>query len=143
MINYSEGETMSSNLRISLFSLRLSIFIVMFFWTLDKFIRPDHAAGVYASFYLIEGVGPAVMRVIAGLELALVFGFLLGLKKRFTYGAILILHGISTLSSYKQYLQPFEKVNLLFFAAWPTLAACLALYLLRDEDKLLTLSPKG
>jgi putative oxidoreductase len=28
--------------------------------------------------------------------------------------------------------------NLLFFAAWPMLAACIALYLLRDQDTLLT-----
>lgn len=42
---------------------------------------------------------------------------------------VLLLHGISTLSSYRQYLDPFN--NLLFFAAWPMLAACFALYLLR------------
>ena len=47
---------------------------------------------------------------------------------------MLLFHSISTLSSYKQYFAPFEGPNLLFFAAWPMLAACLALYLLRDLD---------
>jgi hypothetical protein len=44
----------------------------------------------------------------------------------------LIFHAISTLASYRQYLAPFD--NLLFFAAWPMLAACFTLYLLRDLD---------
>ena len=113
-----------------------------FFWTLDKIIRPDHAASVFESFYLISGLGDSIMKIVGVLELIFILGFLLGVKKRFTYGLVLILHGISTLSSYKQYLAPFEKGNLLFFAAWPMLAACVALYLMRDEDTLFTIESK-
>jgi hypothetical protein len=51
---------------------------------------------------------------------------------------VFVLHGISTLSSYRQYLDPFD--NLLFFAAWPMLAACFALYSLRDLDTRWTLA---
>ena len=127
-------DVLNQRLKLSLFGLRLGVFIVMVFWTLDKFVRPDHAASVFEGFYAISGLGSAIMKTLGGLELVLILGFLLGIKKRLTYGAVLILHGISTLSSYKQYLAPFEKVHLLFFAAWPMLAACLALYLLRDED---------
>jgi len=48
---------------------------------------------------------------------------------------VLLLHGVSTLSSFHQYRFPFEnKTNLLFFAAWPMLAACFTLYYLRDLD---------
>lgn len=36
-----------------------------------------------------------------------------------------------------------EGPNLLFFAAWPMLAACLALFLLRDEDTLATVGSHG
>ena len=32
--------------------------------------------------------------------------------------------------------------NLLFFAAWPMLAACLALYLLRDYDRLASIDAR-
>lgn len=125
---------LNQRLKLSLFSLRFGVFIVMIFWTIDKFVRPDHAAAVFDGFYAISGLGDIIMKTIGGLELVLIVGFFLGIKKRFTYGAVLLLHAISTLSSYKQYLAPFEKVNLLFFAAWPMLAACFALYLLRDED---------
>ena len=62
--------------------------------------------------------------------------------RRLTYGAVLVLHAISTLSSYRQYLSPFEGSNLLFFAAWPMLAACVGLYLLRDHDTLFTVPPR-
>lgn len=131
---------LNQRLKLSLFVLRLGVFIVMLFWTLDKFIRPDHAAAVFDGFYSISGLGAVIMKTLGGLELILIAGFLVGFKKRFTYGAVLILHGISTLSSYKQYITPFEKVNLLFFAAWPMLAACVALYLLRDEDTWFTVN---
>jgi hypothetical protein len=62
--------------------------------------------------------------------------FVAGAWQRWTYGAVLLLHGVSTLSSWQQYLNAFD--NLLFFAAWPMLAACFALYLLRDADRLWT-----
>jgi hypothetical protein len=64
--------------------------------------------------------------------------FGLGFKKQFSYGAILILHSISTFSSYSNYLDPWN--NLLFFAAWPMLAACFSIYLLREQDKAFSLS---
>jgi putative oxidoreductase len=50
---------------------------------------------------------------------------------------------VSTLASFGKYVAPFEPHNLLFFAAWPMLAACIALYLLRDSDTLLSASPRA
>jgi hypothetical protein len=130
---------MIQKLKLSLLLLRLGIFLVMLFWTLDKFVRPEHASSVFQGFYAISSLDLSVMKLIGGAELVLIFGFLVGYKKRVTYGLVLVLHGISTLSSYNQYFAPFEKVNLLFFAAWPMFAACFALYLLRDEDTWFTL----
>ncbi|MEX2206467.1 MAG: hypothetical protein WEF50_09600 [Myxococcota bacterium] len=106
-------------------------------WSLDKLVNPAHAGRVFELFYRIPSVGPAVLALLGVAELVLVGAFALGVAKRFTYGAVLALHTVSTLSSYRQYLDPFA--NLLFFAAWPMLAACIALYLLRDQDTLATL----
>ena len=129
---------MSTDNRIptSLFLLRLGVFVVMFMWTLDKFVNPVHAGMVYERFYFMGGVGPAVLTIIGVVELVLIVAFLLGVKKTITYGIVLGLHGISTLSSYQQYLG-FD--NLLFFAAWPMLAACFVLFYLRDLDTQYTL----
>jgi uncharacterized membrane protein YkgB len=124
----------TNRLAVSLMLLRVSVFIVMLIWTLDKFVRPEHAGVVYEKFYHIPGMGPAVLAVIAALEMLIILGFAAGYQKKWTYGAVLVLHAISTIMSYKQYLAPFEGGNILFFAAWPMLAACFALYVLRDQD---------
>jgi len=127
--------TKASRISLSLFCLRLSVFLVMFLWTIDKFLNPGHAAKVYESFYHLGGLGPKIMYALGALEMLLLLAFLLGLWKRLSYGLVFLLHAVSTLSSYKQYIAPFEGPHLLFFAAWPMLAACLALYLLRDLDR--------
>jgi len=121
-----------ARISLALLWLRLGVFITMLMWTLDKFVQPEHAARVFENFYGLGGLGENAFLIIGGLELVLIVAFVLGVAKRFTYGAVLLLHLISTLSSYQQYLDPFK--NLLFFAAWPMLAACAALYLLRDLD---------
>lgn len=110
----------------------------MFVWTLDKFINPDHAAKVYESFYFIGGLESSVMRIVGIMELMILAAFLIGWHKKFSYGLVLVLHAVSTLSAFKYYLSPFASPHLLFFAAWPMLAACVALFLLRDEDVLPT-----
>lgn len=127
-------------LEISLLSLRITVALVMLVWNLDKFINPQHAATVYEKFYFLSGLGSGVMYAIGAVEIVIVGAFLLGVMKRLSYGTVLVLHAISTLSSYKQYLAPFDGPNILFFAAWPMLGACLALYLLRDRDVLFTVS---
>lgn len=115
----------------ALLALRVGVFIVMLMWTLDKFVAPDHAAGVFANFYGITGLGNAAFYLIGAVELVIVVAFVLGIAKRWTYGLVFVLHAVSTLSSFPMY---FGFDNLLFFAAWPMLAACFALYLLRDHD---------
>lgn len=127
-----------SRLPSALLALRLGVFIVMIMWTIDKLVRPEHAAGVFANFYQIGGLGSGVFYAIGGAELVLVLLFVVGAFKFWTYGLVTILHAVSTLSSFPQYLHPFQEANLLFFAAWPMLAACIALFMLRDEDTLWT-----
>lgn len=122
-------------IRLVLFLLRLSVFAVMLVWTLDKFIMPGHAAKVFAKFYFIPGLEANVMYAIGALELIIISSFLIGFKKTFSTGLVLALHTVSTLSSYAHYIHVFQpKTSLLFWAAWPMLAACFALFYLRDLD---------
>lgn len=107
----------------------------MLMWTLDKLVHPEQAAKVYQKYYSLAGLGPAVFYAVGVVELIIIIGFLLGFRKRWTYGIVLVLHSISTVASFGNYLAPFS--NLLYFAAWPMLAACFALYYLRDADTLL------
>ncbi|NMF84250.1 hypothetical protein [Nodosilinea sp. P-1105] len=130
--------SIQSRVSLSLLLLRLSVFLVFLMWTLDKLVMPEHAAAIFENFYFIGGLGPTAFYILGILELILIIGFVVGYQKTLTYGAILVFHGISTLSSFPQYLDPFN--NLLFFAAWPMLAACYTLFSLRDLDTRWTVS---
>lgn len=127
----------SKRIPTALLMLRLGVFLVMLMWTLDKFVNPAHASRIFTNFYGLSGVASGALALVGVLELLLISAFVLGYRKRWTYGAVFVLHAISTVSSYRQYMDPFN--NLLFFAAWPMLAACYALYRLRDLDTRWTL----
>lgn len=126
----------SSDPRIafSLLLLRLGVGLVFFMWTLDKLLNPEHAAGIFERYYMIGGLGTTLMLIIGVLQMGLVLSFIAGFMRKWSYGIIFVLHAVSTFSAYKQYMNPWEKPNLLFFAAFPMLAACAALWLLRDYD---------
>lgn len=130
---------LEARVKIALFYLRISVFFVMLMWTLDKFVRPEHAISVYEHFYFIGGLGEPLVYLIGAVELAILLAFVAGIKKLWTYGAVLLFHSVSTLSSFQQYLNPYEGPHLLFFAAWPMLAACFALFYLRETDTRYTL----
>ncbi|MCI0654283.1 MAG: hypothetical protein L0Y39_07380 [Methylococcaceae bacterium] len=133
----------SERISLALAILRISVFLVMLMWTLDKFVRPEHAMSVFEKFYGLDGIGTPVMYMLAAAELVLLLAFAAGISPRLSYGAVFLLHGISTFSSYRQYLTPFEGGNLLFVTAWPMLAACFTLYFLRDLDTRWRISPKS
>lgn len=131
-----------NRLALSLLVMRLSVFLVLLMWTLDKFLRPTHASGVFEQFYGLSEFTGVWMTTLALMELLVILLFVLGLFKRLTYLAVLMFHSISVLSSYPAYFTPFNGPHLLFFAAIPMWAACLSLYLMRDSDRLLSLSKR-
>lgn len=118
---------------------RYTIFLVMFMWTLDKFVNPAHGVRVYEHFYFLGGMTEQIMMFIGVAEMALLFLFLAGVKKFWTYGAVLVFHGVSTFSALANYFDPWSGANLLFFAAWPMFAACLMLFFMRDQDTMFTI----
>ncbi|MEB8434418.1 hypothetical protein OO007_19420 [Cocleimonas sp. KMM 6892] len=134
--------TTDNKFKYSMFFLRASVFLVILMWTVDKFVNPGHTAAIFNKFYSISGLASSIFTIIGVLELILLALFFIGFKKTITYGAVLLLHAASTLSSFGQYLSPFEGNHLLFFAAWPMLAACVMLFLFRKEDTFLQIDQK-
>lgn len=134
-------EPVPKGLPTSLLLLRVGIAVVMLFWTADKIVNPDHARAVFGNFYGLSGLGDAALAAIGSIQAILVILFLAGAFKTISYGAVLLMHTVSTLSSWRQYLEPFE--NLLFLAAWPMLAACVALFLMRGHDRLFAFRTKS
>lgn len=131
--------THHTRLQISLFLMRISVFVVMFMWALDKFVNPGHAAAVWANYYFVNGMPAFILYAIGALQIVIYLGFLFGVKKTFCTALVLVMHAGSTLLSYKAYLSPWQG-HLLFFAALPMLAACYALYVLRESDTLLSMN---
>ncbi len=128
-------------LSISLLLLRLSLGLVMMVWAFDKILNPGHGAGVLDAFYGVSGVGEQIIRGMGMVQALIVLGFLLGVAKTWTYGAVLLMHTVTTLMTWKSYLEPLE--NILFFSAWPMLAGLVTLFLLRSEDRIASLGGGG
>jgi len=124
----------AKRLAIGLLLLRVSLGLVLMVWAFDKILNPGHGAAVLQGFYGLSGVGEQIVRTLGVVQGAIVVGFLLGVAKTWTYGAALVMHGITTLVSWSAYLQPLE--NILFFSAWPMLAGLVTLFLLRGEDRI-------
>lgn len=116
-------------------AIRVTIFVVMAVWTVDKFVNPSHAAHVFDAYYGLGEVGHALVLIVGGLEALILLAFVAGAFKTWTYGFVVVVHGVSTLAGWAQYLDPFSGPNLLFFAAWPMWAAAIALFVLRDYDR--------
>jgi len=72
------------------------------------------------------------------IQIALVLLFLSGKFKNWTYAIILFGHTLSTLASTRRFFPPYESHALLYLGGLAMLGACIALYLLRDKDTLLS-----
>ena len=93
-------------LRPALLALRLGIGIVFVMWTVDKFANPEHAAKVFEKFYGIGSMAASMTYLVGALQSAVLIAFICGAFRSLTYLAVLIMHAVSTLSSYQQYLDP-------------------------------------
>lgn len=130
--------TDEGKLQISLAIMRISIGIFFLVWSIEKIVAPELAQRVFKNFYFAE-INPTVSVIIGIIQTLIVLAFLLGLFKTWSYGALLGMHTVSVLSTYQQLLNPYEPPNHLFWAAVPVLAALVALFILRQEDQLLTI----
>lgn len=127
-----------SNLRLPLFLTRLSIFLFLLPWQLMRFSKPegiDRIAQKYYKFSMPE-IGSTITGVVM---MILLVAFLLGFKKRISYGLVALLHGIGTAMTIPNLIPGIEGYNQLFLAAIPALMAMVLLYVLRNEDTLLAI----
>ena len=131
-----------TRLELSLFIMRLGVFYVMFAWALDKFLNPSHTAGVWERFYKFDGIDEMMSYGLGALQMVVLLAFVTGLFKRFSYGVVLAMHTVSTASTWQYLVNPYvdEPKAMLFMAAVPMLGACITLFLMRHQDRFLTLS---
>ena len=120
-------------LNISLLSLRLGVFAVFLVWTLDKIFNYQHNSKMIMHYYHVE-VPQWLLMSLGIVELVVLFAFVLGLFKTITYGFVLLAHCVTTLVSAWRLFPPYEVHQLLYFGSLPMLAACLTLFLMREND---------
>jgi len=127
------------SLKLPLFLTRLSIFIFMLPWQITRFTSPEIINTISSKYYKFSM--PPIGSTITGVfMMALILAFVAGFKKRISYGLVLILHTIGTLTTIPFMIPGTENFRALFLAAIPTIGAMLLLYCLRDEDTMLSLS---
>ena len=119
--------------------MRLAIAAFLLVWAVDKVIAPEHAQAVFSHFYFSEP-SQSALKAIGIVQMVVIAAFAVGFARFWTYGAVLVMHTASTASSYAQLLNPWggDRPQLLFWAAVPVLAAMIALFVLRDRDRLLS-----
>lgn len=116
--------------------LRIGLAIFFLQWGLEKFIVPESTIGIWQFFYGVA-INSLASYVFGAFEIALAICLLLGLSKTLTYAAATIIHAVTVLVSWRPLLDPWgDPVNHLFVASVPVLGACIALFMLRDEDTL-------
>lgn len=127
-----------TTLEISLLLVRLAVAAFMLVWAIDKVVSPEHAQGVFTRFYFWTPSTP-VLLALGIAQIVIVLAFAGGFARVWTYGAVAVMHAVSTLSTWSRLLNPWGTgAQPLFWAAVPVLAAVIALFLLRDRDRFLS-----
>jgi putative oxidoreductase len=127
------------NLELSLLIIRLATAAFLLVWAIDKIVNQGHAENVFKTFYFLTP-SPLVLTGLGVVQTLVIVAFAAGFARFWTYGAVLLMHAVSTVSTYGRLINPWGPgAQLLFWAAVPVLAAMLALFLLRGEDRLLSI----
>ncbi len=124
---------------VALLVLRLSMALFLLPWVMEKFTKPEQTAKIFSHFYHIDLpiIGSYVVGVVWAL---LLLAFTVGFKKRVSYGLVMLFHGLSTFFTIPKMLPFLSTYNHLFVAAIPVLGGLIALYILREDDRIWSLS---
>lgn len=126
------------HLEISLAIIRISTALFLLVWSIGKFLDPALTQKIFSTFYFSE-ISPVMSYALGVLQTILVLIFLAGFYKTISYGVVLGMHSASVLSTYEKLLHPYDPPNILFWAGVPVLAGLVALFLLREHDRWLTI----
>ncbi|MEO1207355.1 MAG: hypothetical protein AAFV45_13600 [Pseudomonadota bacterium] len=124
------------DIQVSLLIMRWSIAAFLLVWGFDKILASDRAVSTFSKFYM-QMSDTTIIAVLGIAQIVLILAFALGAFKTLTYGAITVMHAVSTFASWERYLAPFDRPNILFFAAILVLGALIALFIMRRRDTLL------
>ena len=126
--------------RLSLLALRISLGGLMVYWGIDKLVNVAHGVTVAQKFYGGMSVATAPMQAFGVLQVVLGAAVILGLARRVTYPALLLVTGTTLLAVWKSIVDPFKTFldggNLIFYPSLIIFAAAVVLLAFRDVDTL-------
>ena len=122
---------------LALLIMRIALGMFLLLWGLEKIIIPDRTVGIFTKFYGIP-ISATITPLLGALQIALALAFLIGFRRRISYGLAAALHAYSVIASWRPLIDPWGliggEVKHLFLAGVPVLAAFVALYMLREMD---------
>ncbi len=128
-----------SHVEISLMVMRLAMAAFLLVWTIQKLFVPAGAAGIFKNFYGAE-LSASIVMGLGVAQLLIVLAFAAGVQKFWTYGAVLAMNAVTLVVSVPRLIAPYNGPSTLFWASVPVLAGSLALFLLRDRDRMASIS---
>ncbi|MFP3942897.1 MAG: MauE/DoxX family redox-associated membrane protein [Alphaproteobacteria bacterium] len=130
-------------LKLSLAILRYTVAAFFAVWVIEKFVKPESTQGIWKAFYFVPDLPLEASYAIGVVQAVILICFVLGILKFWSYGLLLVMHALSTASTFGQLITPYTGNNHLFWAAVPALGALIALFILREEDTLGTVGTRG
>jgi uncharacterized membrane protein YphA (DoxX/SURF4 family) len=123
---------------VAVLALRLCLGYFLGVWGVSKLVMVGQTLALFDYFYGIR-LGAAVAYFLGIGEIAVAVGILLGLWRRLSYGAGLLIHATTFFVTAGFWARPLVlqdgvPINRLYVAGVPVLAAFVALYLLRRHD---------
>lgn len=123
----------------SLLALRVSLGLLMLIWGIDKLMNVPHAVLVSDHFYFGLFTVVPLLKGFGIVQMALGLLILLGIARRWTYPALLVVTGFTLIGVWRSIVDPWswylEGANVLFFPSLIIFAAALVLYAFRDADR--------
>ncbi len=124
-------------IKLALLIMRLGIGSFLAVWTSLKFIRPEWMVNVFRNTYGLDWITADYAYGVGTIQALLVLAFVLGIYRTLSYSIIVVMHGTGVVGALLGGgLLNFAKFpNNLLWTSVATLAALVALWILRDLDE--------
>ena len=119
---------------ITLLILRLTIGAFFAVWASLKFLRPNWMERVFNDVYYIGFIGQEHALAIGSVQALIVFLFIIGMQRTYSYGCIVIMHTVGVIGAIPLLINFTQYPSNLLWTAVPTLGAAIVLFVLREYD---------